>query len=178
MVKFDEINEDNIKDMSLEDLQEVALSGKTELMGARGVIWDLNKKIKNPENWENGWEFNEEKFNEFHTKKQKQEQFNDFLNEHNLDEDQKKQANDYFGKGLSPEEIAKLTWVTSFGANQNNSNRMNVWGWEAWAGQLFEWKLSYWDFNQLDKAWKEAYKSFSRGKFWGLSFDRSSRSDD
>lgn len=174
--KFDEINEDNINDMSLDDLRESALSGKTELMSARGVIWDLNKKIKGANNENNEW-FNQEDFDNHYSKKQKQEKFNSFLSDNNLDDEQKEKAKEQFDWGYSLEDITKLSWATSFGQNQNNSNRMNIWGWEVWVWQLFEWKLSYWDFNQLDKAWKEAYKSFSRSKFRGLSFERDSRDD-
>lgn len=178
MDKFDEINEDNIWDISHEDLQKLALSGKTELMSARTVIWTLNKEKKDAlDSWENGWEFNQEKFDEFHTKKQTQENFNNFLSESNLDEDQKKKAQTQFDGWYWLEDIIKLSWATSFEQNQNNSNKMNIWGGESWAKQQFDWKISHTDYKQLDKAWQEAYKSFSRPKFWGLSFDRGSRND-
>jgi len=176
MVKFDEISEDNINDLSPEELREIALSGKSELMSARGVIWDLNKKIKTNDN-PNEWDFNEEKFNELLSKKQKEEKFNNFLSESNLDEEQSKRAREQFDGWYNLEDIVKLSGATSFEQNQNNSNRMNIWHWQPWTKQQFEWKLPYSDYKQLDRTWQDAYKSFSRGKFGGLAFDRSSNDE-
>lgn len=179
MVKFDELNADNIKDMSTEDLQALALSWKDELMSARGVIWDLNKKIKKPESNDgsDSQGLTKEELDKYYDQKRNEENFKNFLSENSFDEDQKKQAEEYFAKGLSNEEIAKLTGVSSYASNQNNSNRMWVGGWDAGARSMFEGKLSYSDYSKLDKTGKDAYKSFSREKFGGLSFDRSQRED-
>ena len=143
--RFDEINQENIADMSLEDLQKLALSGKDELVNSRKVIWDLNKKIKKPadDDWEENKGMSREEMDEYYNQKRKEESFSDFLNKNNLDEDQKKKAEDYFAKWLSNEEIARLTWVNSFENNQRKANWMWVWNWTAWKLRRTLWMRCY-----------------------------------
>lgn len=178
MVKFDELNEDNIKDLSLEDLQLLALWWKDQLIRSRWVIWDLNKNLKSnkPESNETQG-LTQEDLDRHYDQRQKQEKFNNFLKENNFDEEKMNLAKDYFEKWLSNEDIAKLTWVSSFSSNQNNSNRITVWAWDAWTWSVFDWQISYRDYSKLDNASKDAYKSYSRWKFWGLSFSRSQWED-
>ena len=169
------LTQEEIADLSPEEMQEALLKGWEELKGARGVIWDLNKKIKDKPAWENNQGFDQEAFDKQYEEKRKQENFNNFLNDNNFDDDQRKKAEGYFAQGLWEDDIAKLTGVTSYASNQNNSNQMWVWNWNAWTWSLFAGKLPYGDYSKLDSAGKEAYKSFSREKFGGLAFDKSAR---
>lgn len=186
--KLDELTEDNIKDMSAEDLQKLALSWKDELVSARSVIWDLNKKVKGGNNWgDNGGNGGDD------TPKTKEEMAQ-FLKEMESEKelDSFIASNPVFEEHKDALVKASKTWFFSsveeagqFLAEKDPTLKNNITTNQAWVGgwaqtwaETFSWKMSYADYNQLSPEEQSAYSKKSNETFGWLTFSDTYNPDD
>ena len=183
MEKFDEINEDNIKELSLEDLQKLALSWKNELISSRWVIWGLNKKIKeSSKGWDDEWgnnNFSKEDMENYLEENKQKEELESFITGNPAFEEKKDKISDLMWKGLSLAE-AKWAVISSDETFKNNLNTNQAWisWWDPTWNKSFSNKQSYENYNSMSKDEQTAYKDACDKTYGWLTFSDTHTAED
>lgn len=183
MVKIDELNEDNVKGMSLEELQKVALEGKWALLSARGVIWELNKKVKG---WNDGgddkdWTIKKEDLPNYLKEIEGKKAMDNFIANNPVFEDHK----DDLEKAMNSWLFASVDEASAFMLSKDETLRNNVstnqgwikWGQWGWA-TTFNKKVDLETYESYSQEEQEAYDKFSNENFGWFILDDPQSSDD
>jgi len=171
--KIDELNSENINELSIEELKQIALQWKEELVKARWVIWNLNKNLKKePEN--NSWTElkTEEDIKNFLAKQEKEKQLNSFLESNPAFSDFK----DDLTKALDTWLFSSFEEAWKFLAEKNETLQNNLNTNQAWisnwtsSSQDFSWKIDFDTYNSLSKEEQKVYEQKSEELYWWLTF--------